>query len=91
MHVSCLIKLHQSMNIISALYQSLAPFFFIAGRLRTFCFVNIVRNALDLFPLKFPFSIKSVKRADAGEYHCRLSVSNKIIESDSIILEVEGK
>uniref|UniRef100_A0A8C1H888 receptor protein-tyrosine kinase n=1 Tax=Cyprinus carpio carpio TaxID=630221 RepID=A0A8C1H888_CYPCA len=35
-------------------------------------------------------SIKSVKRADAGEYHCRLSVSNKIIESDSIILEVEG-
>ncbi|KAK9964925.1 hypothetical protein ABG768_006052 [Culter alburnus] len=35
-------------------------------------------------------SIKSVQRADAGEYHCRLSVSNKIIESNPIILEVEG-
>ncbi|KAF4106123.1 tyrosine-protein kinase Mer isoform X2 [Onychostoma macrolepis] len=35
-------------------------------------------------------SIKSVQRADAGEYHCRLSVSNKIIESNPIIIEVEG-
>uniref|UniRef100_A0A8C2IMI7 receptor protein-tyrosine kinase n=1 Tax=Cyprinus carpio TaxID=7962 RepID=A0A8C2IMI7_CYPCA len=34
--------------------------------------------------------IKSVQRADAGEYHCRLSVSNKIIESNPIIIEVEG-
>ncbi|XP_052468431.1 tyrosine-protein kinase Mer [Carassius gibelio] len=35
-------------------------------------------------------SIRSVKRADAGEYHCRLSVINKIIESNPIIIEVEG-
>ncbi|XP_051946256.1 tyrosine-protein kinase Mer-like [Xyrauchen texanus] len=35
-------------------------------------------------------SISSVQRADAGEYHCRLSVSNKIIESNPIFLEVEG-
>ncbi|XP_059372958.1 tyrosine-protein kinase Mer-like [Carassius carassius] len=35
-------------------------------------------------------SIKSVKRADAGKYHCRLSVINKIIESNPIIIEVEG-
>lgn len=37
------------------------------------------------------FSIHSVQRADAGEYHCKLSVSNKIIESNPIIIEVEGK
>ncbi|XP_059421692.1 tyrosine-protein kinase Mer-like [Carassius carassius] len=35
-------------------------------------------------------SINSVQRADAGEYHCKLSVSNKIIESNPIIIEVEG-
>ncbi|XP_036429522.1 tyrosine-protein kinase Mer [Colossoma macropomum] len=35
-------------------------------------------------------SIKNVQRADAGKYHCRLSVSNKVIESNSIIVEVEG-
>ncbi|KAL7877286.1 hypothetical protein SRHO_G00039290 [Serrasalmus rhombeus] len=35
-------------------------------------------------------SIKNVQRADAGEYHCRLSVSNKVIESNSVIVEVEG-
>ncbi|XP_077073551.1 tyrosine-protein kinase Mer [Siphateles boraxobius] len=40
--------------------------------------------------LQSTISIKSVQRADAGEYHCRLSVSNKIIESNPIILEVEG-
>ena len=36
-------------------------------------------------------SIKSVRRADAGEYRCRLSVSNKVIESNPIIVEVEGE
>ncbi|KAA0718345.1 Tyrosine-protein kinase [Triplophysa tibetana] len=35
-------------------------------------------------------SHKNVQRADAGEYHCRLSVSNKIIESNPIILEIQG-
>lgn len=35
-------------------------------------------------------SIKSVQRTDAGEYRCRLSVSNKVIESNPIIVEVEG-
>uniref|UniRef100_A0A8C2GJE9 receptor protein-tyrosine kinase n=1 Tax=Cyprinus carpio TaxID=7962 RepID=A0A8C2GJE9_CYPCA len=49
-----------------------------------------MQHVLDLFPLTSSFSIKSVQRADAGEYHCRLSVSNKIIESNPIIIEVEG-
>lgn len=40
--------------------------------------------------LQSTISIKSVQRADAGEYHCRLSVSNKFIESNSINLVVEG-
>ncbi|XP_066534561.1 tyrosine-protein kinase Mer [Hoplias malabaricus] len=35
-------------------------------------------------------SIKKVKRSDAGKYCCRLSVSNKVIESNPIIIEVEG-
>ncbi|XP_067277738.1 tyrosine-protein kinase Mer [Pseudorasbora parva] len=35
-------------------------------------------------------SIKNVQRSDAGEYHCRLTASNKLIESNPIILEVEG-
>ncbi|XP_056617127.1 tyrosine-protein kinase Mer [Triplophysa dalaica] len=35
-------------------------------------------------------SLKNVQRDDAGEYHCRLSVSNKIIESNPIILEIQG-
>ncbi|XP_072533606.1 tyrosine-protein kinase Mer isoform X2 [Salminus brasiliensis] len=35
-------------------------------------------------------SIRSVQRTDAGEYRCRLSVSNKLIESNPIIVEVEG-
>ncbi|XP_052007734.1 tyrosine-protein kinase Mer-like [Xyrauchen texanus] len=35
-------------------------------------------------------SISNIQRTDAGEYHCRLSVSNKIIESNPIFLEVEG-
>uniref|UniRef100_A0A9J8C3E8 receptor protein-tyrosine kinase n=1 Tax=Cyprinus carpio carpio TaxID=630221 RepID=A0A9J8C3E8_CYPCA len=49
-----------------------------------------MQHVLDLFPLTSSVSIKSVQRADAGEYHCRLSVSNKIIESNPIIIEVEG-
>ncbi|XP_030628157.1 tyrosine-protein kinase Mer [Chanos chanos] len=35
-------------------------------------------------------NIKSIQRSDAGEYHCRLSVSNKLIKSDPIYIEVEG-
>ncbi|MCI4376703.1 hypothetical protein PGIGA_G00191410 [Pangasianodon gigas] len=35
-------------------------------------------------------SIKSVQRADSGKYQCRLSVSNKVIESNPIIIEVAG-
>lgn len=52
---------------------------------------SLMQHVFDLFPLTSSFSIKSVQRADAGEYHCRLSVSNKIIESNPIIIEVEGK
>ncbi|XP_028844372.1 tyrosine-protein kinase Mer isoform X2 [Denticeps clupeoides] len=35
-------------------------------------------------------SIAHVQRADAGEYRCRLSVSNTLIESDPVFIEVEG-
>ncbi|KAG7462710.1 hypothetical protein MATL_G00187710 [Megalops atlanticus] len=35
-------------------------------------------------------SINSVRRADAGEYRCRLSVSNTVIESEPIRVQVEG-
>uniref|UniRef100_A0AAY4E0C9 receptor protein-tyrosine kinase n=1 Tax=Denticeps clupeoides TaxID=299321 RepID=A0AAY4E0C9_9TELE len=38
----------------------------------------------------FSFSIAHVQRADAGEYRCRLSVSNTLIESDPVFIEVEG-
>lgn len=48
--------------------------------------INIHRTYILLSTI----SIKSVQRSDAGEYHCRLSVSNKIIESNPIIIEVEG-
>uniref|UniRef100_A0A671SK15 receptor protein-tyrosine kinase n=1 Tax=Sinocyclocheilus anshuiensis TaxID=1608454 RepID=A0A671SK15_9TELE len=51
---------------------------------------SLMQHVFDIFPLTSSFSIKSVQRADAGEYHCRLSVSNKIIESNPIIIEVEG-
>uniref|UniRef100_A0A8C2L2L7 receptor protein-tyrosine kinase n=1 Tax=Cyprinus carpio TaxID=7962 RepID=A0A8C2L2L7_CYPCA len=48
----------------------------------------LIKNIFIL--LIFYINLNKCNRADAGEYHCRLSVSNKIIESDSIILEVEG-
>ncbi|KAJ8418039.1 hypothetical protein AAFF_G00137480 [Aldrovandia affinis] len=35
-------------------------------------------------------SIKDVQRTDAGEYRCRLSVSNTVIESQPIHIQVEG-
>lgn len=34
--------------------------------------------------------IKQVQRADAGEYRCRLSISNMLVESDPISIRVEG-
>ncbi|XP_061083683.1 tyrosine-protein kinase Mer [Conger conger] len=35
-------------------------------------------------------SIRSVQRSDAGEYRCRLIVSNTVIESQPIHIQVEG-
>ncbi|KAM9477990.1 tyrosine-protein kinase Mer [Clarias gariepinus] len=35
-------------------------------------------------------SIQNIQRADSGAYQCRLSVSNKVIESNPIIVEVDG-
>ncbi|KAM3606477.1 uncharacterized protein V6R79_017199 [Siganus canaliculatus] len=35
-------------------------------------------------------SINKVQRVDAGEYRCRLSVSYRMVESQPIIVEVEG-
>ncbi|XP_060781351.1 tyrosine-protein kinase Mer [Neoarius graeffei] len=34
--------------------------------------------------------IFNIQRTHSGEYHCRLSVSNKVIESNPIIIEVDG-
>uniref|UniRef100_A0AAQ5YRJ5 receptor protein-tyrosine kinase n=1 Tax=Amphiprion ocellaris TaxID=80972 RepID=A0AAQ5YRJ5_AMPOC len=36
------------------------------------------------------YSINPVQRADAGEYRCRLSISNMMVESQRIVIEVEG-
>uniref|UniRef100_A0A669CKS5 receptor protein-tyrosine kinase n=1 Tax=Oreochromis niloticus TaxID=8128 RepID=A0A669CKS5_ORENI len=36
------------------------------------------------------YSIKHVQRVDAGEYRCRLSISNMLVESDPISIRVEG-
>lgn len=35
-------------------------------------------------------SIKPVQRVHAGEYHCRLNISTVMVESDPIVIEVEG-
>ncbi|XP_044068926.1 tyrosine-protein kinase Mer [Siniperca chuatsi] len=35
-------------------------------------------------------SINHVQRADAGEYRCRLSINTRMVESQPIIIEVEG-
>lgn len=37
------------------------------------------------------YSIKYVQRVDAGEYRCRLSISNMLVESDPISIRVEGE
>ncbi|XP_062375779.1 tyrosine-protein kinase Mer [Sardina pilchardus] len=42
------------------------------------------------FSLLSKMRISKVQRADAGEYRCRLGVSNTLIESDPIKVEVEG-
>ncbi|KAL2082989.1 hypothetical protein ACEWY4_020762 [Coilia grayii] len=44
----------------------------------------------DKVSLTSTLSITNVERADAGVYHCRLSVSSSVIESDVITVEVEG-
>ncbi|KAM4607959.1 tyrosine-protein kinase Mer [Polymixia lowei] len=35
-------------------------------------------------------SINRVQRADAGDYRCRLSISNTVVESQPIVIQVEG-
>ncbi|XP_070834339.1 tyrosine-protein kinase Mer [Chaetodon trifascialis] len=35
-------------------------------------------------------SINQVQRSDAGEYRCRLTVSTRMVESQPVIIEVEG-
>lgn len=35
--------------------------------------------------------IKNVQRSDAGEYRCRLSVSQMVVESQPITVKVEGE
>ncbi|TNM99845.1 hypothetical protein fugu_012878 [Takifugu bimaculatus] len=35
-------------------------------------------------------SISQVQQADAGEYRCRLAIDNRLVESQPIVLEVEG-
>lgn len=37
------------------------------------------------------YSINHVQRVDAGEYRCRLSIGTRVVESQPIIMEVEGE
>ena len=46
---------------------------------------------VEYFFVLFALSISHVQRADAGQYRCRLSVSNTLIESDPIKVGVEGE
>lgn len=36
-------------------------------------------------------SISQVQQTDAGEYRCRLAIDNKLVESQPILMEVEGE
>uniref|UniRef100_A0A3Q4HDZ0 receptor protein-tyrosine kinase n=1 Tax=Neolamprologus brichardi TaxID=32507 RepID=A0A3Q4HDZ0_NEOBR len=44
----------------------------------------------DMFLCITYYSIKHVQRVDAGDYRCRLSISNMLVESDPISIRVEG-
>ncbi|XP_008281206.1 tyrosine-protein kinase Mer isoform X2 [Stegastes partitus] len=53
--------------------------------------VNELRTITDgVTTLLSTVIINPVQRADAGEYRCRLSISNMIVESLRIVIEVEG-
>uniref|UniRef100_A0A6Q2Y922 receptor protein-tyrosine kinase n=1 Tax=Esox lucius TaxID=8010 RepID=A0A6Q2Y922_ESOLU len=43
-----------------------------------------------VFPFRVCFSLSRVQRADAGDYSCRLRVSDIVIESQPISVQVEG-
>ncbi|XP_022048031.2 tyrosine-protein kinase Mer [Acanthochromis polyacanthus] len=53
--------------------------------------VNELRTITDgVTTLLSTVIINPVQRADAGEYRCRLSISNMVVESRQIVIEVEG-
>ncbi|XP_047458990.1 tyrosine-protein kinase Mer [Mugil cephalus] len=53
--------------------------------------INELRTSTDgITTLLSTAIINQVQRVDAGEYRCRLIISNKIVESGPIIIEVEG-
>uniref|UniRef100_A0AAQ5XMY5 receptor protein-tyrosine kinase n=1 Tax=Amphiprion ocellaris TaxID=80972 RepID=A0AAQ5XMY5_AMPOC len=53
--------------------------------------VNELRTITDgVTTLLSTVIINPVQRADAGEYRCRLSISNMMVESQRIVIEVEG-
>ncbi|KAK9541715.1 hypothetical protein VZT92_001737 [Zoarces viviparus] len=53
--------------------------------------INELQTSTDVvITLLSTVSINSVQRVDAGEYRCRLSISNTMVESRPITIEVEG-
>lgn len=57
--------------------------------------VHVVMNELQtitdgVITLLSTVSISHVQRADAGDYRCRLSIMNMLVESQPIVIEVEG-
>nr|XP_046257937.1 tyrosine-protein kinase Mer [Scatophagus argus] len=53
--------------------------------------VNELQTTTDgVMTLLSTVSINHVQRVDAGEYRCRLSINTRMIESQPIIIEVEG-
>ncbi|XP_045926411.1 tyrosine-protein kinase Mer [Micropterus dolomieu] len=61
----------------------------LAGNLQVV--INELQTITDgIITLLSTVSINHVQRADAGEYRCRLSIGLKTVESQPIIIEVEG-
>ncbi|KAM6997945.1 tyrosine-protein kinase Mer [Tautogolabrus adspersus] len=53
--------------------------------------INELQTITDgVMTLLSTVNINHVQRVDAGEYRCRLSINNRLVESQPITLEVEG-
>ncbi|XP_076830010.1 tyrosine-protein kinase Mer [Brachyhypopomus gauderio] len=87
--LSATVKFNCSINL-KDVDQDLSILWFKDGREIPDGMQTAVYNQEGTVALLSTISIKNIQRTDAGEYRCRLSVSNKVIESNPIIVEVEG-